>query len=171
MKGFSKFFVLTALVAIAAFGAFAQSSASDDGTAQAEIIQALTLTYDTTSPLEFGMIVQPASVQTVTVATDGTVTSTDSTILLPDTTTTAAKFDATGQAARTFDVTLPSSIPIRNAALDTMYVTALTDSCSGTCTLDGSGASTFYVGGTLNVGGAQPTGSYSGAFTVTVNYP
>lgn len=175
MKHCIRTITLSMVVTLVAFGAFAQSSATDTATANAEIIQAITLVYDAANPLEFGLIAQPAAADTVTVTAAAAPTRTaanDGTILLAGTTITAAKFDMTGDPNRTFAVTLPAdgTVTISNGAT-TMPVNGFSASCTGAgCALDGAGTFTLYVGGSLGVSASQATGAYTGTFDVTAAY-
>ena len=47
---------------------------------------------------------------------------------------------------------------------------AFTTTDNAPAALDGSGAGSFSVGGTLTVGDTQTPGSYSGTYTVTASY-
>ncbi len=71
-----------------------------------------------------------------------------------------------GSAGYTCQISIPSSILTGNG---TGMTSNFTSSPSGNITLDGSGAGTIYVGGSLGVGGSQTAGSYSVTFTVTVD--
>ena len=80
----------------------------------------------------------------------------------------AAAFDVTGEGASTYSITLPSSATLSSGA-NTMTVDTFNHDAGATPTLSG-GSDTFNVGATLNVGATQASGTYSGTFSVTVNY-
>ena len=74
----------------------------------------------------------------------------------------------TGEGANTYSITLPSSATLTSGG-DTMTIDTFNHDAGGTPTLSG-GSDTFNVGATLNVGATQAGGTYSGTFSVTVNY-
>ncbi len=80
----------------------------------------------------------------------------------------AAAFDVTGEGGNTYSITLPSSATLTSGG-DTMTIDTFNHDAGGTPTL-GGGSDTFNVGATLNVGATQAAGTYSGTFSVTVNY-
>ncbi len=80
-----------------------------------------------------------------------------------------AQFHATGDPDAAFSITLPSQINIAKGG-DTMIVSPVTSSPSGSGVLDGTGSAEIYVGGTLTLSGNQADGNYSKLFSVTVNY-
>ncbi len=71
----------------------------------------------------------------------------------------------TGASGATYSVTIPATVSLTGPG-SAMTVT-LTDPGAGTLT---GGTDTFNVGGTLAVGASQTAGSYSGTYTVSVNY-
>ncbi|MEM8616153.1 MAG: DUF4402 domain-containing protein [Pseudomonadota bacterium] len=81
---------------------------------------------------------------------------------------TAAAFMVTGEADKTYTISLPSSVTIANGAGGTMSIDQFTGSKAGGTLV--SGTDTFTVGGTLNVAANQATGEYTGTFVVSVDY-
>ena len=89
----------------------------------------------------------------------------------------AGDFTATGQPSATYAITLPTTITVNSASNNMTIGTLLAKSASGTeshtatGTLGASGGTeVFTVGGTLAVGATQAVGSYTGTYSVTVNY-
>ena len=86
-----------------------------------------------------------------------------------------AEFEVKGTRYATFTITLPASVTL-NSGGNSMTLNNFTSTPSGTGDLStvgdlpGNGKATVYVGATLQVGTNQPAGTYSGAFTVIVNY-
>ncbi len=74
----------------------------------------------------------------------------------------------TQTAGESYSCTLPGSITLTSGG-NTMTVDTYTDDAGATPTLVG-GSDTFNVGATLHVGATQVSGTYSGTFSVTVNY-
>lgn len=84
---------------------------------------------------------------------------------------TAGRFDISGQANANINITLPSSITLTGNNGGSMTVNNFTGSPSSTSTvLDASGSKTLLIGADLNIGTAQPSGTYSGTYSLTVNY-
>ena len=83
----------------------------------------------------------------------------------------AAAFSVTGNKDAFYNITLPGSATVTNGA-NTMTVDTFEDSKGGVGQLPFAPQATdnFTVGARLNVGAGQPAGSYTGTFTVTVNY-
>ena len=148
-------------------GAFAQS-ASATATATAVIVSPITLTR--TADMSFGNIIADADGGTVVLVPAGTRTLNGLTSPSIVGTITAATFTVTGLTGSTYAITLPANHTI-NSGGNSMVVNTFTSNPSGTGTLTG-GTETLNVGATLNVGSAQPAGTYTNAtgFTVTVNY-
>ncbi|QHL90106.1 DUF4402 domain-containing protein [Sphingomonas changnyeongensis] len=141
--------------------AFAQSATGD---ATVTVLQALSVTK--TADLNFGKITASNTASTVAVAQDGTRTC--GTGLTCYGTTTAGAFNVLGSAGESVSVVLDNpTITLANGASDTMSV-ALTASASS-LTLTG-GAGSFRVAGVLNVGAFQAQGTYTGQYSVSVNY-
>ncbi len=116
--------------------------------------------------MEFGTMLTTGTAGTVTVTPAGARSSVNVDLFggLPS----AASFDVTGESGQIYSITLPSSATLTSGA-NTMTVDTYTDDAGVPPTLAG-GSDTFNVGATLNVGAAQAAGTYSGTFTVTVNY-
>ena len=115
--------------------------------------------------MDFGTMTPTGTAGTVTVTPAGVRTSVN--VDLFGGTPAAASFSVTGEPGQAYFITLPSSTTLTSGG-NTMTVDTFTDA-GATPTLVG-GSDTFNVGATLNVGGAQAAGTYSGTFPVTVNY-
>jgi len=161
--------VFAAIVFLAG-AAYAQNSASTNGTATAHIIRPITIKAD--RDLAFGNIVSPNATATVTItsANPGVVTYSD-----PGTkpgtqvgTQNSAKFIVTGEPGFTFDVTQPTtSIFLSNgAATPTFLLLVLAAGSQGSNPVaDVTGTVSFYVGGTLTIPTNKLAGTYSNAFS------
>lgn len=160
--------ILAFSVVLLAFtaGAFAQSSAT--ATATAVIVSPITITQ--TANMSFGNIIADTDGGTVVLVPAGTRTLNGLTSPSIAGTVTAAAFTVTGFDGATYSISLPASHTISDGG-NNMVVDTFTSNPSGTGTLTG-GTQTLNVGATLNVGSAQPAGTYTNAtgFTVTVNY-
>ena len=126
---------------------------------------------NSTQPLAFGSIVA-ASAGSVTVAVNPSGrTASGGVVLLPSGTWSAASFTVTGDPSATYAITLPANdLVALTSGANSMAVNNFTSSPGSTGQLGGGGSQTLMVGATLSVANNQATGSYSGSFTVTVNY-
>jgi len=163
MKTTKTFLALTAAVAV--MSAAASAMAADvTGTANASVVQAIEITENT--QMSFGTIASTGTAGTVVLAPAGGTTATNVTELAGGT-AAAAQFTVSGGDSAAYTLTLPTSTTLSNGS-ETMAVSSFTE--NATETLNGSGSETFNVGATLAVGAAQAAGTYSGTYTVTVNY-
>lgn len=163
-----KKFVLSILIVAGLFVAVGTTFAAT-ANASATIVSSIAVAQVTNKGLRFGTLVSPSAEKTVIVGADDSVTNADGLVRVPaDTDVGAAQFTVTGEATYGYAITVPSgSITISNGTT-TMSVGSFTASkASGTLT---AGTDTFKVGGTLTIGAAQATGSYTGTFDVTVAY-
>ena len=120
-----------------------------------------------TQDLNFGRIVGGSGYSgSVTIDTSGARSFTGSIMLLV-TAFSSARFSITGNAGKTYILTLPAEITI-SSGTSQMAVTAITSSIPLTGVIPVSGALPFAVGGTLAVTSVQPNSTYNGNFTVSV---
>ena len=124
-----------------------------------------------TQPLAFGSVVA-ASGGSVTVAVNPLGRSgSGGVVLLPSGSWSAASFSVTGDPSATYAITLPANgVVALTSGANSMAVDNFTSSPAATGQLGGGGSQTLMVGATLSVAGNQASGSYSGSFTLTVNY-
>ena len=135
-------------------------------TTNVTITIAAPISISSSGDMDFGTMVTTGTAGTVTVTPAGARTCSAEVDCLGG--FPAAAFDVTGEAANTYSITLPSSATLTSGG-DTMTIDTFTDDAGATPTLSG-GSDTFNVGATLNVGATQASGTYSGTFSVTVNY-
>lgn len=145
-------FILLALISGTAFG---QSTVSSS----AEIIEAISFVENT--GLNFGKVDNSAG--TVTIAFDGTSTGKTQ---IAGGTTTAGDLTVSGEPNEAYNITVSGTATLNGPG--TMNITGITH--NGTGSLDAAGDETFQIGGVLNVGDGQATGTYSGSISVTVAY-
>ncbi len=117
--------------------------------------------------MDFGTMVPTGTAGTVTVTPAGARSSVDVDLFggFP----AAASFDVTGEKDSNYSITFPSSATLTSGG-NTMTIDTFIDDAGASPQLSGSGSDTFNVGATLNVGATQASGTYSGTFSVTVNY-
>lgn len=120
-----------------------------------------------TRGLSFGAFV--AGTGTVTVSPAGSRNTTGGVIAVGSDGGSAAQFTATGDQAATYAITLPAdgSVFLANGS-STMAVNGFTSSPSAGGTFIST--QVISVGATLFVVDGQVKGSYTGSFTVTVDY-
>lgn len=152
-------------------GAFAQPSTAT-ATATATIVTPISISHvtGTDTELSFGNIIADADGGTVVITPAGGRTLNGLTSPSITGTISAASFTVTGVDGATYAISLPGNHTI-NSGGNSMVVDTFTSNPSGTGTLTG-GTEALTVGATLNVGLAQPAGTYTnaGGFAVTVNY-
>lgn len=149
------------LVTFGATGAFA---ADATGTGNATI--ATPIGIAASANLEFGSVVAGASAGTVTISTAGARSVTGVTEL--GGTLQAASFNVTGEGTSTYSISFSSGDTLTGPGT-AMSINTFTNDAGATPALTG-GTDSFNMGATLNVGASQTAGSYSGSFTVTVDY-
>lgn len=141
--------------------------------ANATVLAALAVSK--TADLNFGQFAPSSTAGTVTIdaSSAGTRSSTNVDVI-GTTGFNAAAFDVTGNDAEAYTITLGNTTITLTSGANSMTVTPFTCSKTGTSPTFtsslASGADTFYIGGTLNVGVSQATGVYTGTFDVTVAY-
>jgi hypothetical protein len=144
-------------------GAPASFAADATGTGNATIAAPIGISAN--NSLEFGSILASGSTGTVTISAAGARTVSNVTEL--GGTLQAASFDVTGDGTSTYSVSFTDgSLTGPGTA---MSINTFTHDAGGTPTLSG-GTDSFNVGANLDVGASQTAGSYTGTFTVTVDY-
>jgi len=172
-----KTIIIIALIIMAGFSANIMAQATKNTTAGAKIVAPISITE--TSALHFGtMAVLAGTPGTCVLSTQGVRTATGGVNLSAQTPIAAnAAYNVGGAISTTYAITLPSTITVSNGtpAQDMTINTLLARTASAgtnglTGTLNGSGADSFTIGGTLNVAAAQPAALYNGTFNVTIAY-
>lgn len=158
----NKIGVLGAAVAAMLVAGHAQAADSVNAGASVEIAAPVSITQDTA--LAFGAIGPSLVAGTVTVALGGAQSVTGGVSALGGT-VAAGAFSVTGASGATYGVTVPASVSLTGPGAP--MLATLTHDGGGTLT---GGTDSFNVGGTLAVGVSQTAGSYTGTYTVSVNY-
>ena len=167
-----KNFTLTLLMAAAllGFSMNANAQASADGTSTTTVIAPIEITA--ANDLAFGNVTEDGTGGTITVtaASSATATGADGAQAV-DGTVTAGSFNVTGQNGNPYNITVPGD-----------GVVSLSGSLTGSAAIPVSGFTpnistgiigtdnTFYVGGTITLAAGQAVDSYTGTYTVTVQY-
>jgi Mat/Ecp fimbriae major subunit len=158
--------VLAATAAATLGSAGSALAASASATATATIVQAITLTN--TASLNFGSIAPNTTGGNVVVDSADTRSSCDAGFCSG--TVTSAAFTVAGAPSYNYSITLPTTSASLTGAGTAMTVSSFAHSAGATPALSATGAASFKVGGTLAVGGGQTAGTYTGSFSVTVDY-
>lgn len=132
------------------------------------IVKPMALTK--TADLVFGSLAPTKKAGTVTMSPAGIRTSKD-VILSPTATGHAATFNLTGIANAIFSIILPHSTTLTGPGAS-MKVSAFTSTPSQRrpVTFNRNGTATLAIGAKLAVGANQTPGTYTGIFSITVNY-
>jgi hypothetical protein len=173
---FSSYGLKLAAVALALCSAGSAMAAPTTATANSTSTVITPISIAQKADLAFGKFVAGPG-GSVTISTSGARTSTGVTLITS--TTTAAKFDVSGEKSATYAITIPASVTLTGGAgTDTMSFVPVNDltaanATTGTVaagTLDGSGKQSIYVGGVLTVAADQASGDYTGPINVGVEY-
>lgn len=159
MKKFN-FALAAAIVGLAAFP-MASEAADATGTATATVVAPIAVAQ--VANLSFGTIAPSGTAGSVTITNGGSRSASNVDLFTSDA-GSAGQFSVTGEGTSTFSTSIPGINLVSGS--DTMAATFTNDAPSALT----SGAATINVGGSITVGASQPTGSYSGTFTVTVAY-
>jgi hypothetical protein len=164
-----KILLFSAMLIAFTSGIFAQSTDTEQTTATATIVGPLALTK--VSDMNFGTIAVTGTAGTVVLGTDNSRTAVGP-ALVPPAAGVAASFTVSGEASRTYTITLPANGTVSLiSGANTMAANTFVHNAGANPTLSGAGAAAFTVGATLSVAAAQAAGSYTSAnFPVTINY-
>ena len=156
---------------------FGQLSNKADATASAKILTALTI--DKKIDLDFGTLGAKTTATIAKMSTAGSRTG-STTDLIATGVGAAAEFEIKGDKNSSFAITFPNTDTNLNSGaspamkiLATDWVSKIDGAAESTLTtgsIAASGVTVLKVGATLQVAASQPAGSYSGPFSVTVNY-
>ena len=166
--------ILAASVAIATTGIYSTTlTAATLSTAGAQAIVLAPLTLAETVALNFATVAGvTGSVSTVVIAPGGAVSTTNG--ALSTGSPVPATFTVTGDATATFTVALPASTTLTGGSGADITVDTFTDSYGGTnatpSTTGVAGDGTFAVGATLNLADGQGSGTYTGTYSISINY-
>ena len=155
--------LIAGLAAILA-GAYSQIAIAADatGNASATVLAPLTITQNGAG-MNFGSVSgDTTSATTVILTAAGAASSPDGAFVVPASGAAAGLFDVTGAPGAGYDITLPTAAVTLASGGDTLTVDTFTDSIGGSGNIGSEDS--FTVGATLNLGAAQPAGTYTGTF-------
>jgi hypothetical protein len=124
------------------------------------------------SDLQFGIVSRPKTSGTVTLDPNtGVRTVTGGAVGFASPPPTLASFEITGEGGQAFSVSLPSTLQLGGPTnLNVHTTTNLSGTPVLSNSLGGVGTFTLKVGGSFPIANGSLTGTYSGTFSVTVNY-
>jgi hypothetical protein len=172
-----KSILIFSIILMTAFTSKLMAQATENTTAGAKIVAPISI--NETSALHFGtMAVLAGSPGTCVLSTLGVRNATGGVNLSAQTPTASnAAYTVGGAISTTYAITLPASIivsngtPAQDMTINSLLARTASAGANGlTGTLNGSGADSFTIGGTLNVAAGQAAAVYSGTFNVTVAY-
>ena len=141
------------------------------GDATAVVVQAIEIAQ--TRALNFGKFVASNGGTVTLTSVDATVVGGTSVRVLPST-AASGRFTVTGDGGATYALTADSGTTLTGPSASTMAVTGITPSVTTGGQLSGTsgsaGTEVVYVGATLTQGAANPSGTYSGTYSITVAY-
>ncbi len=153
-----KFNITAAALAVSVFAASVANAATTTGSASATVIGPLSVTQQTA--MNFGSFSSSATAGTIN--SFGAVTGGVTAISLGS----PAIFNATGNPNSSFFITGSPTATLTNGA-NSMIATLTMPASSA---FDNTGARIFNVTGVLAVAANQVAGTYTGTYTVNVNY-
>lgn len=165
-----KFFAIAALFLGFSVNAMAQKTGEATAKAGATIVSPLSISW--IRDLDFGTIVANSeNAGTVTLATTYEATSTPSVVTMaPGSTSHTAVFTISGDAKRTFKITMPATVTLEGPEDAEMIITLAKNLNEINNALTEGGAATLYIGGSLAVADNQAAGDYKAEFNVAIAY-
>jgi hypothetical protein len=162
----------TVMAATGIYSAALTAASLTNATATVDVLAPLTLTQDT--GMDFGDVAAATGSSSTVVlgTTDNAVAAGGAFATGP---AFSADFSVTGDDANTYQITLPSTASLTSGGNPPMTVTLFTDSKGGTSAVPvtsttSGGNDNFSVGATLTLGDGQPSGTYTGNYTISVDY-
>jgi len=142
-----------------------QQTKNISGEAKAQVLQQITSASAGT--LDFGKVVPTATSGTITIGADGSLTNAGGARYIPNSGAHVATLSFSGQPNQNIVIDAPSSATIVNGSAS-MTVNFNYPTLPNSIGSNGSVAMNY--GGTLNVGGNQVAGIYSGTYDIFVTY-
>lgn len=146
--------------------ALAQATVSGDVSV---IVEERAITLEQLAGLDFGTVLAFGRNGFVTVSTSGTTSASGAFSSLPG---APAQFRVTGVPNAPYTVTLPAndSVTVTNGSESMTIDNFNRTAGSSQLLLDGAGEDNFAVGARLNTNSRQPGGTYTGTYSISVDY-
>jgi len=168
----NKIFLILAILIFAVSNVFADDAHSKSASApsKARVITPISLVNTDGQGLDFGVIAIGTSNSTVVVSATQTVVAnvaSGNAAVITSTPQKAAKFTVSGEAEKTYTITIPDNMSVLFGANSlTVDNFSCSNGAGGTIGTD----DLFYVGAVLSVPSTATPGPYQGSFSVTVAY-
>lgn len=165
-------FVAIALMVAAKVLADDAHSKSAITNSKARVIAPISILNTDGQGLDFGVIALGTTNSVVVVSASATVVanvSSGNAVIVLSTPQKAAKFTVSGEAEKTYSITLPESATIVNGT-NSITISNFSSSNGAVGTIGTNGNDMFYVGGELTVPSDAIPAVYQGTFNVTVAY-
>lgn len=171
-KRYYTYVFLTFLLLLSGFDLYSQNQASFNSNVYAKVLTRKVgdaYSIEKILDLNFGNIVIASTSGTMTINPQNNFPSYTGGVSPLPSERTRAEFLVKGKANMYFSVSInTSSITLQNTGNSGQTLTlSLSNYTTGRFNSTGNGY--LYIGGTLNIGANQPSGSYQGTFTVTLN--
>ena len=171
-KRYYTYVFLTFLLLLSGFDLYSQDRAFFNSNVYAKVLTRKVgdaYSIEKILDLNFGNIVIASTSGTMTINPQNNFTSNTGGVSPLPSARTRAEFLVKGKANMYFSVSInTSSITLQNTGNSGQTLTlSLSNYTTGRFNSTGNGY--LYIGGTLNIGANQPSGSYQGTFTVTLN--
>ncbi len=144
---------------------FAQESAIGQATVNAVIVSPISI--ESSGVLDFAKIARTTAGGYITLSPTGVPTFEDSEMEIVSNTYTVPTFTVSAEEGETYKVVTAGGVLNGTTTGDEITLRDITTSLSGNT---GNSDTSFTVGGTIDVGATQGSGSYSGQLSVTVSY-
>ena len=171
-KRYYTYVFLTFLLLLSGFDLYSQNQASFNSNVYAKVLTRKVgdaYSIEKILDLNFGNIVIASTSGTMTINPQNNFTSNTGGVSPLPSERTRAEFLVKGKANMYFSVSInTSSITLQNTGNSGQTLTLSLSNCT-TGRFNSTGNGYLYIGGTLNIGANQPSGSYQGTFTVTLN--
>ena len=157
----------------------AVAATADRENADAQVAIVRPLEFIRVENIEFGSVIRATTAGTVTIAPNGTRTKTGNVILIGSG-FQPAKFAGMGSNNQNVDISIGATsifasgpglpMRVRNFVIGSTPTAVLTTTAQRFRITSATGIFTFPVGATLEVGANQTPGTYTGNWTITLNY-
>lgn len=158
---------LSALAALGLLGLSGGAAAAASATGHASVVLLEAITLAESAPMSFGQVGGTGAAGSVVLAPTGAINGPAGFRFAGA--PAAARFTVAGERSSAVTISFSAGNSLTGPG-PAMPLGGFTHNAGASPALDSTGSLTVAVGATLGVGAAQPPGSYSGSYTVTVNY-
>lgn len=163
---------LTSLLLLSGFDLYSQDQASFNSNVYAKVLTRKVgdaYSIEKIVDLNFGNIVSASTSGSLTINPQNNYTTNTGGVSPLPSIRTRAEFLVKGKANMYFTVSINTSTITLQNTMNSGQTLTLSLSNYTTGRFNSTGDGYLYIGGTLNIGANQPSGSYQGTFSVTLN--